>query len=45
MVDVVTRLFTVGVFQDIVWAEKGIKALSQAGFVPESLTVLVKDGP
>jgi hypothetical protein len=45
MVDVVTGLFTVGVFQDIAWAEKGLKALSQAGFVPESLTVLVKDGP
>ena len=45
MPEVVTRLFTVGVFQDMAWAEKGIKALSQAGFVPESLTVLVKDGP
>ena len=43
MVDVETRRFTVGVFQDVAWADKGLKALSQAGFVPESLTVLVKE--
>ena len=43
MVDVETGRFTVGVFQDAAWAEKGLKALAQAGFVPESLTVLVKD--
>ena len=33
-----------GVFQDVAWAEKGLKALKQAGFVPESLTVLAKEG-
>ena len=43
MVDVGTGRFTVGVFQDVAWAEKGLKALSQAGFVPESLTVLAKE--
>ena len=43
MVDVETGRFTVGVFQDIAWAEKGLKALTQAGFVPESLTVLAKE--
>src|SRR6267154_459127 len=43
MVDVQTGTFTVGVFQDVAWAEKGLKALSQAGFVPESLTVLAKE--
>ena len=43
MVDVETGRFTVGVFQDAAWAEKGLKALTQAGFVPDSLTVLVKD--
>ena len=43
MVDVGTGLFTVAVFQDIAWAEKGIAALKQAGFVPESLTVLAKE--
>jgi hypothetical protein len=43
MVDVETGRFTVGVFQDVAWAENGLKALSQAGFVPESLTVLAKE--
>ncbi len=43
MVDVEAGRFTVGVFQDIAWAEKGLKALSQAGFVPESLTILTKE--
>jgi hypothetical protein len=43
MAEVETGTFTVGVFQDVAWAEKGLKALSQAGFVPESLTVLVKE--
>ena len=43
MVDVETGRFTVGVFQDVAWAEKGIAALKQAGFVPESLTVLAKE--
>lgn len=44
MVDVQTGRFTVGVFQDVAWAEKGLKALTQAGFVPESLTLLAKEG-
>ena len=44
MVDVETGRFTVGVFQDVAWAEKGLKALMQAGFVAESLTVLAKEG-
>ena len=44
MVDVETGRFTVGVFQDVAWAEKGLAALKQAGFVPESLTVLAR-GP
>ena len=32
-----------GVFQDVAWAEKGIAALKQAGFVPESMTVLARE--
>ena len=44
MVDVETGRFTVGVFQDVAWAEKGLAALKQAGFVPESLTMLAKEG-
>jgi hypothetical protein len=42
MVDVDTERFTVGVFQDAAWASKGLDALKQAGFTPESLTVLAK---
>lgn len=38
-------LFTVGVFQDAVWAEKGLAALKQAGFPPDALTVMAKDDP
>ena len=43
MVDVEAGRFTVGVFQDIAWAEKGIQALTHAGFVPDSLTILSKE--
>jgi hypothetical protein len=42
MIDVPTGLFTVGVFQDAAWAQKGLDALKQAGFVAESLSILAK---
>ena len=42
MIDVETGRFTVGVFQDLAWAQKGIAALTQAGLLAESLTVLAK---
>ena len=45
MVEVETGLFTVAVFQDVAWAQKGLQALRQAGFPPESLTVVAKEGP
>jgi hypothetical protein len=45
MVDVDTERFTVGVFQDIAWAQKGVDALKEAGFPVETLTILMKDGP
>jgi len=45
MVDVDTGRFTVGVFQDAAWAEKGINALKQAGLSPESITIMAKDTP
>jgi hypothetical protein len=45
MIEVPVGLFTVGVFQDVVWAAKGIDALKRAGFPPESLTILAKDTP
>ena len=43
MVDVDAERFTVGVFQDLAWAQKGVDALTQAGFPVESLTILMKD--
>lgn len=45
MVDVDAGRFTVGVFQDVAWAAKGLDALKQAGFPAESLTVAGKDTP
>jgi hypothetical protein len=45
MVDVDTGRFTVGVFQNVVWAEKGISALKQAGLTAESLSVIAKESP
>jgi hypothetical protein len=40
-----TGRFTVGVFQDVEWARRGIDALLRGGFVPESLTVIAKESP
>lgn len=37
--------FTIGVFQDVEWAKKGLEALLKDGFVPESLTIMAKDTP
>ena len=45
MVEVEAKRFTVGVFQDVAWASKGIAALVQAGLPPASLTILTKDAP
>lgn len=45
MPELETGRFTVGVFQDVAWAEKGIEALKRQGFPPESLTIMGKDGP
>ena len=42
MVETETGCFTVAVFQDVAWAQKGLEALRQAGFPVESLTVLAK---
>jgi hypothetical protein len=43
MIDVEAGRFTVGVFQDVAWADKGIAALKQAGFVPDSMTVIARE--
>ena len=45
MIDVDAGRFTVGVFQDVAWAQKGLDALAQAGFPREALTILAKDSP
>jgi hypothetical protein len=45
MVEVETGRFTVGVFKDVAWAQKGLQALLQAGFAPASLTVIAKESP
>ena len=45
MIEVEAGRFTVGVFQDVAWATRGIAALGQAGLPPESLTILAKDAP
>ena len=37
--------FTVGVFQDVAWARRGVAALVADGFPRESLTLLSKESP
>jgi hypothetical protein len=44
-VEVETGRFTVGVFQDIAWAEKGIEALRREGLTVESLSIVGKASP
>ncbi|HTG90131.1 MAG TPA: hypothetical protein VL914_08040 [Vicinamibacterales bacterium] len=43
--DVETGRFTVGVFQDIASAEKGVDALRKQGITVESLSILAKASP
>jgi hypothetical protein len=38
-------MFTVGVFKDVAWADRGIGALLTDGFDPASLSVLAKGSP
>ena len=45
MPEVETGRFTVGVFQDLVWAERGLDALKERDFPAESLTILGKESP
>jgi hypothetical protein len=44
-VEVETGRFTVGVFQNIAWAEKGIDALRKQGIAVESISILGKASP
>src|SRR4051812_32771043 len=45
MVDVDAGRFTVGVFQDVQWAQKGIDALRRAGLAAESISIIAKESP
>jgi hypothetical protein len=40
-----TGRFTIGVFQDLEWAERGVDALLRHDFPPESLSILAQDSP
>jgi len=43
MVEARAGVFTVGVFQDVAWASKGLDALKRAGFASDSMTVMAKE--
>lgn len=45
MQEVDTGRFTVAVFQDVAWADRGVDALKRHGFPPESLTIIGKESP
>jgi hypothetical protein len=45
MVEASSGLFTVGVFQDVTWAERGLQALKAQGFPDETISVIAKDSP
>jgi len=45
MVDVETGRFTVGVFQNVAWAEKGLQALRQAGLPVDAISIIAKETP
>ncbi len=45
MIELGIARFTVGVFQDLAWAEKGIDALEAQGFPPDALSVIAKATP
>jgi hypothetical protein len=40
-----TERFTVGVFQDVAWAERGIEALRRHNFPAEALSIIAKATP
>ena len=45
MVEEDRQCYTVGVFQDIEWAQRGLEALSNEGFPAESLSLICKESP
>ena len=45
MGDVDRQCFTVGVFQNVEWAQRGLEALCNEGFPSESLSLMSKETP
>lgn len=45
MAEVEQDLFTVCVFKDVVWAQRGLEALTQEGFDPAAASVVAKEVP
>ncbi len=45
MAEVETSQFTIGVFQDVTWAERGLEALKTQGFANQAVSVIAKDTP
>jgi hypothetical protein len=45
MIDVDAARFTVGVFQDVAWAQKGLDALKQMGMPADALSIVAKESP
>ena len=45
MDDAARQCFTVGVFQDVEWAQRGLEALGKEGFAPESLSLISRQTP
>ena len=45
MIDVDAARFTVGVFPDVAWAQKGLSALRAAGLPPAGLSMVAKESP
>jgi hypothetical protein len=43
MVEVETGRFTVGVFQDVAWASRGIDALKAIGIPPAAISIVAKE--
>lgn len=45
MAQVETSQFTIGVFQDAAWAERGLEALKTQGFASGAVSIIAKDTP
>jgi len=45
MPDIDASRFTMGVFQDVAWAERGLEALKERGFPSGALSIIAKDTP